>query len=365
MSSGMTHYSAKDLLEKLEAKGLAQRETFAETVRHLQETPELPLYLRALVGIGAFIASIFFIAFLSISRLIDYQNEVGLIVWGLVFVGGAIVCQRMAGEGEELKHSFLIQSAFALMAVGKTLFVFGVAQFMDTGWGVSLGLLLISLATYFIFNLSIDRFLSSFAVLYSVLINILWGEDMSGVQEMLFYGFFLLQCLGCAFLLTSDKVKQVYMPLAYAFAFSICSTALMLAIKAKFSVLQEAAEIQILPLNALLAIGLILLIAWLAGGVKQLAKEPLVMASIGVVLLAAMSAPGILLAIGFMVLGYGKHDRILLVLGALLLPVYIYLYYYNLDVSLMEKSAVLVGSGAVLLAGRFYLGLKGWDKEAA
>ena len=81
----------------------------------------------------------------------------------------------------------------------------------------------------------------------------------------------------------------------------------------------------------------------------------MVLASLGAVLLAVVSAPGVLLAIGLMILGYANHERLLLVLGAVLMPAFLCLYYYNLDVSLLNKSMILTVSGVILLAGRFYM----------
>ena len=59
---------------------------------------------------------------------------------------------------------------------------------------------------------------------------------------------------------------------------------------------------------------------------------------------------------------YARHERPLLATGAMLIPVFLFFYYYQLDLSLLQKSAALAGSGALLLAGRFYLRRRGWDK---
>ncbi|MEM7020299.1 MAG: DUF4401 domain-containing protein, partial [Pseudomonadota bacterium] len=58
-----------------------------------------------------------------------------------------------------------------------------------------------------------------------------------------------------------------------------------------------------------------------------------------------------------------RHDRVLLWLGGLFMPVFLVFYYYNLDLSLMAKSAVLAGSGILLLAGSFYVRFRQWDRS--
>ena len=116
-------------------------------------------------------------------------------------------------------------------------------------------------------------------------------------------------------------------------------------------------------INILLTAALIALIGWAAGGVEKLKSEPLSAAAAGALCLGIVSAPGILLAVGLMILGYTQHDKVALILGGLLLPLFLSLYYYNLDLTLMAKSGILIASGAVLLAGSVYMRYRGFDRE--
>jgi uncharacterized membrane protein len=61
------------------------------------------------------------------------------------------------------------------------------------------------------------------------------------------------------------------------------------------------------------------------------------------------------LALLLMLLGFSLGKRPLLALGMLLLAVFLVDYYYSLEVNLLTKSMILVGSGAVLLALRTLL----------
>ena len=114
--------------------------------------------------------------------------------------------------------------------------------------------------------------------------------------------------------------------------------------------------------SAVLTGGLIALFGWVAGAMAKLRTQPLLLASTGAALLGLIAAPGMLLAIMLLVLGYARHERPLLATGVALIPIFLFLYYYQLDLSLLQKSAALAGSGALLLAGRFYLRRRGWDK---
>jgi uncharacterized membrane protein len=113
-----------------------------------------------------------------------------------------------------------------------------------------------------------------------------------------------------------------------------------------------------------LTVALIALIGWAAGGIERLKSEALGVACLGAIGLGVVSAPGVLLSIGLMIFGYARHDRLLLVAGGLLLPIFLTFYYHNLGLTLMAKSGVLIGSGLLLLAGRAYMHFRGLDHEA-
>ena len=97
---------------------------------------------------GAFIASFCFIAFLAIADIIDFSNDIALIVWGVIFVIIAIGLLTIAGDDHSVKHSFFLQSSFVAMAVGKALFVTGVAQLINSSWEVPLATLIVTIITY-------------------------------------------------------------------------------------------------------------------------------------------------------------------------------------------------------------------------
>lgn len=363
MSKYIAKFNAANLLEQLSSKGFVIDEEFSDFVINQHQKKELPLYLRALVGISAFIASLCFIGFLRVTYIISFQHKEGLIIWGLIFIASAIGLQRVAGHNNTVKHSFLIQASFASMVIGKTLFLFGIDNILDFRWGITLGLLIVTGITYHIYRMSIDRFLSSFAVLFSILVNIFWDRDGSGSRELILNGFFLFQFAGAAILLVYSKIKCDYIPLSYAFTFSLCASILFLISYTEFDYWGHKELINPAFINIMLTFGLITLFGWTAGGIEKLKTAPLLLASICTVLLGFISVPGILLTIVLMVLGYAKHDELLIITGALFLPIFLFLYYYNLDVSLLKKSGILIGSGVLLLVGRFYLQRKIWNER--
>ncbi|MEH6631370.1 MAG: DUF4401 domain-containing protein [Halopseudomonas aestusnigri] len=359
------NYSAAELLKILSRKGLITPDTNpADFILKQQQDPDLPFYLKILAGIGAFIASICFIGFLVAADIIGFNNEIEALVWGGLFIGAALSIYRMMGTNHSLKQSFFLQTSFALIAAGKLLFIFGIAEFLDwDGWAINFAALMITAITYPMYRLSIERFLSCTGVLVSVLLNILWNDNLGISKDILYNSFFAIQLGFAAFLLTYPKIKPGIAPLAQALVVSLCISVLFLSSHAEFGYLDDRIFVAPVAVNILLAATLIALMIWAAGGLDKLKREPVLLGAAGAILLGLLSVPGVILAIGLMIFGYAHHDRLYTLLGALLLPLFLGLYYYNLDITLLQKSTILISSGVILLAGKFYLKLKGWDQD--
>lgn len=353
------------LLARLAREGhIEDRAAVEAFLLRRQDEAEPPLYIRILTGIGAAVAAGFFIAFLSGAAVIDFDNAESLMSTGLVLIAAAVGLHRLSGAGKSVGGSFLLQVSFAAMASGKFLAVIGFNAFHDSPMSVPLAILVVSAATYHLYPLSLDRFLSSFMFLLSILVNVVFGDETTLPREPLFNGFFMLQLTGAAVLLTHRRVAREYVPVAQALAFSLCASLLYPSAYQATGYSPPYFAVDPFFVNALLAGSLVALFAWASGGVVALKRQPMIVASLGAVLLGAVSAPGVLLSIGLMILGYARHEKVLLVLGAVLMPAYLWLYFYNLDVSLLTKSMMLTGSGVILLAGRFYLARVVQTREA-
>ena len=72
--------------------------------------------------------------------------------------------------------------------------------------------------------------------------------------------------------------------------------------------------------------------------------------------LASLKAPGITPALLLLVLGFANGNRLLAGLGTAALVGYLSHYYYSLQATLLEKSALLAATGAALLLARLVLG---------
>ena len=80
--------------------------------------------------------------------------------------------------------------------------------------------------------------------------------------------------------------------------------------------------------------------------------------------LVAVKAPGIAPATAILVLGYANGNRPLAGFGVIAMLAYLSHYYYSLQATLLEKSALLAAAGIALLIARFAL-QRAWPAEEA
>ena len=81
-------YTIAGLFARLESEGqLDKTKEASEIIRKLHSRDDPPLYLRALIGVGAFISSLFLLTFLFASKLIDDNGP--FFPWGLGFIAAA------------------------------------------------------------------------------------------------------------------------------------------------------------------------------------------------------------------------------------------------------------------------------------
>ena len=358
MSEYQAQYTIPGLLARLQSEGkLEDREKASEFIRKLHTRDDPPLYLRALIGLGAFISSLFLLGFLFTSHLIDEDGP--FIIWGLVFIGAAFGLWKLSRKEDDASFlkTFLSVLSFTWMAVGKTLFVLEFSEAFDE-WGIFFGLGLITAATYFVYRLTIDRFLSCLGVCCALTAAMI--EDgffnRGDLERILPMGLSLcglaaLQGSLAAYLL-SGRVGRKFLPMAYALVGGLTVNVFLLTLEGpRFE--ESSGFPFVMVLGLLLAAGLIALLVRAAGGGQAFRSPRLLAAMLATIVCGSFISPGILLGVCLLVYGYGHHDRLLTAFGGLVIPVFLFHWYYDMDLTLTEKSAVLVGSGLAMVAGRF------------
>ncbi len=367
-SEKSTHISTQQLLEKLQQNRLISSDTVPQIEQLSTTFTKIPIYLQVLVGLGSFFFSLFFIGFLFAIGLIEQEKS--LLFWGLIFIGAAIFIHQSVQTQDEnnLIFNFLSQTSFSFMAAGKIAFVIGCFIFfeefvVDIQWLITGAILFITILIYPIYPVAFDRTLSSFSSLMAIFASILISYDNDVAwQNIWLEAFFLLQIIVAAILCTHKKVTKALEPLNYATISAIYTQVILWTVIPEGGRLLQYFEIDFNVIKMILTFALILLIVWIAGNTNKLWQEPFIVALLGVIALGIVSSTGIVLSILLLILGYAKFDRLITASGILLLPVFLFFYYYDLELTLMNKSAILIASGIILLMGYFYLKFRQWHQ---
>jgi len=345
----MNNISLKNILNHLQSKKLldeAGQEKIQTYLNQKESQQKTPWYIKMFITFGAWIAAGCFIAFLAISGLMP-QDERSLIAMGIIFLAIAVVLYS------NVHNIFFAQLALAVSVLGHIMTFMGVYGLVDETFIIPLTALILCFILYPLYKDSLHRFLSCLVVTASTTGWLIESELHQGIHVLLF-----LEIFGVGLIFTHYWDNKKLYPLAYALAVSVPLTLLLVLVP------HETIETIWWPSNIILILGVLYLYKWALGEKTAFLKtEPAILAIIGTIAIGLLSTPGVIAAIGLLVLGYVLYDKALLGLGMAFFPVFIIVYYYDLDVDLLTKSWILISSGTILLFFRWYINYRPWAKE--
>ena len=345
--------SIRELLSHLKMEGLIAPQDLKGISDHFGKPgvkAKDPLYIRMLSGIGAWVAAFFLMRCLTLAQVLE--TRMATTMFGVVFLAGGIGITRAS------KTTFFDQLSLALVFAGNALVVLGVAAAFRRAPEISSIVIthaIVCVAVSVLFSNSIYRFVAPTA-----LAALLTGWII--YEKVFFLMHFLIaaETLFAGTLLLSKKRDESLTPLVYSAAAMLPATLLFMNLT-QISATGIDFHIPLWPSSIVLAAGLIYLYFHLAGGWKLFREPLLILAVFSTILLGVFTTPGILVAIGLLIVGYSFDDHILTGFSYLFLICFLVVFYYALDVDLAHKSWVIAGSGVLLLivrwiAGRFETG---------
>lgn len=141
--------------------------------------------------------------------------------------------------------------------------------------------------------------------------------------------------------------RRVLWPLGYSLVIGLFVTLLLPMI--------EASRVVAWPSSIVQVIAEVALLMWLLRSGKSQSRKLIALATVAAIALGALSVPGVLAALGIVVIGHLERDAVVRAMGIGFLPIYLIAFYYDLDTSLLFKSGTLIASGAVLWTSRFFV----------
>jgi hypothetical protein len=313
------------------------------------EDRQAPWFVRGLVAISAWIASLMFLVFMYGTNIITSSE--GAIAFGAALTIGAVLLRRSQG-----KVPFFAQLALALSLSGQALVVFGIGD--ETHFaGAALGAIGLSAALIIFYPDKTHRFLSTL-----IAVGAAWAFVY---DRHVPYGAHVL-IIGAAAAaghvwhyessLAAGKREQLVRPLAYGLITGLFL--LLIPTTAPPHIWTSVRSPQTwFPVTLVLAVLLLLLEYRILSFHKVFKKIRLAaLAFLGtlVLALASLRAPGIIAALFVLTLGFHRGNKILVSLALAFLAVFLSAYYYNLDITLINKSYTLLAVGAALLVLRFF-----------
>ncbi|PLW74938.1 DUF4401 domain-containing protein [Cohaesibacter celericrescens] len=337
---------------------------------------ETPLYLRALSGIGAIISGFLILYLLYLFGLFEL-DQISLSVNGLVLMSVATLLYRSGLNSTGLKQDFLFQIGLTLLQAGKVSLISGLAMvaydILDLGfaWPIVIILGLVAVLSFLLFPSSLERFVAASSFLISLWVCLLL-DTSARWQGGMFTLLVIVHLFGIAAFLHWSILRRHVLALYDALLVSLCIGVGIIATFIKLTALgqvpQAVASFSLglagfsekWPTQIALALALLALIFWVAGTGRSKLSEPLLAACAGVLVLTLISDPGILLALGLMILGYATHRPAHILLGLAFALGFGFYYYYALDLTLLQKSAILIASGLLFLAAAGYIRWRRW-----
>lgn len=343
--------SVADVLARLKAEGRATDAVDAPARAALQtELDEhLPWYLGAAVGLGAWLATGFFLGFLV--YFVDIDDAFGRIVLGIALVGVAVWQRRRAGSG------FLRHASVAIALAGLGLIIVGLDDWVDTR-AAAVVVMLLSATLIVLMPDSVFRFLATLVALAACYVAVA-GRGSTWGYEVVTIVVVALVAVTWRFRIRDrePRMEEMLRPVGYAVVLGLF-VALLVGSSTQLGRLSfEPGRWLIVGRMTTIGVTVVLLaLVWLIideqGGATDSPSS--IAALLGVVALGAttLTTPGIIAGAGVLTLAFDRRDKVLLGMAVAYLLVFGTVFYYSLHLTLLEKSGVLAGSGALLLTLR-------------
>lgn len=318
----------EEILAQVPSGRRAQAEAFLTRRTELA----IPFFVRALIFAGALLSA----ALLAWAADDMLSGIVPMWARGVLFMGLGVLLVQSARAYTALQAAWRKQLGELVGLAGQLLLMSGLSQI--PGVEMWMSAIFIAVISYPIFKMPFNRFIWCAVAASSLFSQVGYAWKWTAFEVSLSaFGAFAV----ALFIFAKRQFK--FYPLAYALA---CWWCVICA--------ESTADIKVYccglnPANAVLAAAVTLFACWKHQG-KWTGRQ--VAVAVGAVVLAALLNWPTALALILMYTGFRLRDRLLEGVGTAGVVCGLFLFYFNLNVALSAKAALLVASGLVLLALR-------------
>ena len=331
-----------ELYGRLAAEGYT---TQREAPRIASPAPGGIWYTRVMLGFAGWIAGLFLVGFFAGTFVMLMRTPSAMLALGLGLCVAAVVIDRYARGGDVIP-----QVALAIGLAGRTLYALGVAGLAGSSDHL--------VAAWAVVALEVVLFVALKSSLHRVL-------GVMVAAAALYFALHKVGAAGAASLILATSLAFLWGDEGWwrtdrrlheggaALAWGLAIVVVLWPLPSFF--LREAKDASRLLETAGYAAGLLLLVWKISQSMGGRAGKGagLAMLAVVVLTLAAHRAPGVVAGSLVLLAGLASGRPALAAWGAMGVVGYLSVFYYQLDQTLLAKSASLAAAGAMLLAGRF------------
>jgi len=310
-----------------------------------------PWYVKVLMAFSGWLASLFLFGFLAVGFETILDSSLSAFITGGIVIGSAYFVLRIP------KNEFVEHIGLALSLAGQALIAWAIFKAFRQDYAVVWGLvataqmLLAIIMPNFIHRV-FSACLSAFA----------FSISLSNIGAPYIFSSIVMFVVAWLWLNEFRFVKHMrkIRAIAYGLVLALVQLKGSVLFGGTWKLSNSQSSQWIAPWMAeVLASTVLLYVVWqlLDRHRQHLSNRMFTMVLVGTVLLcaASMEATGITVGVTIIILGFSSSNRILIGLGVVSLLFYISAYYYLLDITLLDKSFVLFGVGAILLLARWVM----------
>lgn len=318
---------------------------------------ESPWYISVFMAFLGWLAALFLLGFVGFGVFSVIENKITSFIIGCLMIGGAYLLLH------KNKAIFAEYFSLAISLAGQALVLWSLLESSGAESRIfwfAMMVLQILLATFM--PGAVHRVFSAYFASFALMaLLVLSGAQHIGVSIILF---------GVVWLWLNEfrftKVMPQIRSMGYGLVLALTSIKGSLIVPASSGIwwgYNRQPDIWIQPWVGQLLSGFILIfLVWgllhqSSSSISKLPSRLLVLAYLAAALIAVTSfeAPGIIIGIAILLLGFAGSNRVLIGLGSVSLLLYISAYYYQLHNTLLDKSVSLLALGIVLLGCRYCL----------
>lgn len=308
-----------------------------------QQTEEgTSLAIKILSIIGGFLASLAFIGFLFIADI--YDSEWAIVLSGIVFVGLAIFLNKT--------YDRLIIETFSVSIYisGLILATIGLFELRLDEVVVCFFICLIAIISLLINQTYSLSFIAILSICISIL-SLLIAEDLYDSIHfyvvVLTYLFTYVMLKEAKIVAATQWLSKLYLPLRIALLCALLMGLFAIGNKHLLPLTQNnilISSIGIMPVLLYLVWSIIRI-----NEVQTTQGKSVIYVLSGLILIASLGAPAIVAALLVLLLSFMVNYKTGLVIGVLALVYFVMQYYYDLNLSLLSKSMILLASGLLFV----------------